>query len=75
MRFESELTKIREEVREWKRVERGEVPLRSDIVYVYRMSLPHNKLLLASVREFYTAGMERCLGSKREGRTSGGAAG
>lgn len=61
-------------------MERGEVTLRSDMVCVYRMNLPHNKLLLASVvsrnvREFYTARMERCLGSKWEDRTYGGAAG
>lgn len=40
-------------------MERGEVTLRSDIVYVYRINLPHNKLLSASVAsrnvsDFYT---------------------
>lgn len=60
-------------------MERGEVTLRSDIVYVYRINLPHNKLLLASVAsrnvsEFYTAIIELCLGSKWEDKTYGGAA-
>lgn len=59
-------------------MERGEGTLRSNIVYVYRINLPHNKLLLASVvsrnvSEFYTAIIELCLGRKWEDRTYGGA--
>lgn len=41
------------------RVEKGEVTLRSDMVYVYTINLPHNRLLLVSganrtVSDFYT---------------------
>ena len=40
-------------------MERGEVTLRPDIVCIYKINLPHNKLLLASVAsrnvsDFYT---------------------